>query len=80
MHEILIILLVLVAGIFIGHNLWPPAKSDAAPSITARGKMPASPEESGIDVRQTELLAHGRVHPGAPTPPSDFPSSSAQSR
>jgi hypothetical protein len=78
MHEILIILLVLVAGIFIGHDLWPSSKNTATPAATARGKLPATPEQSGIDVRGSELVTHGRVHPGdlneslpPPVPQSD---------
>ncbi|MEM0965368.1 MAG: hypothetical protein AAGJ81_04340 [Verrucomicrobiota bacterium] len=62
MRAFLVLLLLVIIGIAIGREVWPESHHDPdGHTRYHRGKLPADPGESALQIRQTNPHPHHRV-------------------
>lgn len=66
MRDLLILLLLVLIGIFVGREIWPESHPEPdGYTRYHRGKLPAEPGTSPVLVRQTDPHPHHRVLGGS---------------
>lgn len=64
MRALILFFVVLVGGMFLGHEFWPKSHSDPGFHFRFhRGKMPHIAEEKSEETKQKFVKKHGRVFP-----------------
>lgn len=66
MRTFLILLLLILIGIFVGREIWPDSHPDPdGHHQYHRGKIPAEPGTSAVNIRETDPHPHHRVLGGS---------------